>query len=201
MRQLISVRHVISDLWEQILSSKPEALLGNLWDNHRDVALYFKLGLSLDSFGYDNTGTQHLEWKRRYDKVIHIIVTARHRVYVATVNPSSFNGADSEYLKSISPNLFKNISNHDSEWSSALESSIQEELTAAYDHCYGMMPRDLRPAPCTTSIFTSFGEGLINRSVLNFVKIKRKDLGDHYFDGLQEITQLRIKMSLEPEEA
>ncbi len=200
MRQLISVRHLISDLWDQILSSKPEALLGDLWDKHKDVGMYFKLSLSMDNSGFDRLGAQRREWMRRYDRTIHIIVTARNRVYLAVVDPECFEGADSEYLKSISPSLFKNISNHDSEWSSGIETAIQQEVTAAYNYCYGMMPDASRPAPCATSVFTSFGEGLLNRNVLNFVRVVRKDLGDHYFDGLQEIIPLRVRMSLESEE-
>jgi len=200
MSNLISVRHLISDLWEQVLSSKTDALLGNLWDTSPTVAMHFKLSLSVTNLSYDKHGNQHDAEQRQFCRTIHVLVTARHRVYLASVNPDEYEGADSEYLSSISPHLFKNVSNHDSEWSSAIDSEVQDELRKAYTHCYGHMPDELRPAPCETTVFTTFGNGMLNRSVLSFAEVERKSLGDHYFDGLKSIRPLRVKMSLEAEE-
>lgn len=199
MQNLISVRHLIVDLWEQVLSSRTEALLGVMWDTQPNVAMHFKLNLSMTNHGYDKHGQYHKEWIRRKGRTIHTLVTARHRVYMASVNPDDYKGADAQYLEHIRPHLFKNVSNHDSEWSSAIESTIQDELREAYSFCFGFMPEGLRPAPCEVSVSTTFGNGMLNRSVLNFVEVGRKSLGDNYFDGLQSIRPLRVRMILESE--
>lgn len=198
MQNLVSVRHLIVDLWEQVLSSKKDALLGDMWDTRPNVAMHFKLNLSMTNHGYDKQGNRNDNWIRRVDRTIHTLVTARHRVYMASVNPNRYVGAEAEYLEHIRPHLFKNVSNHDSEWSSAIETTIQDEIREAYSFCFGFMPEGLRPAPCEVSVFTTFGNGMLNRSVLSFVEIERRNMNDHYFDSLQTIRPLRVKMTLEP---
>lgn len=184
----MDVETYIVGLYQQMLES------GALdWDKP-NLALRFNIKIAVSHNGYLKDGNTYVE---AYDKreVIYfsIIVTARHRVYVA----SSTENCRFEF----EPKDFVNTSNHDSCW----KSDGLSELTRGYFYMCGEVvknwPEGTAPAPIELNTRIQVGDWL-GHNPIQFVTVtfgpKRKD--NDYFNSLEKIDKLNFKITLDTPE-
>jgi hypothetical protein len=174
----------IVGLWEQMSNS---VVLN--WDMP-NLALRFDIAMSVNHNGYLADGNTHVEaYDQSATTYISVIVTSRHRVYVA---------ASSEKMRfEFTPEDFTNTSNHDSCW----KSDGLTLLTRAYfDMCEYVVrnwPENEAPAPKDLNTRIQIGDWMGNNP-LQFVTVsfgpKRKD--NDYFNSLVSIEKLEFKVSL-----
>lgn len=183
----IRVRSVIESLYNQLLH--PAHGLLKYWHADPALALMFSVHISQENYGYEKNGnTHHDEWRRRYNSTVHVIITARHRVYVAI---GGFR------WKTIPMTDWKNTSNHDSEWRGGL-SPIDQEISNAWDHCYRWMEDDeVACAHMPENMYypqphVYMGQGLSSSEPIKFVRVTRAPLEprDSYFDQITAIEEV-----------
>lgn len=171
----------------------PDALVPGLWDRP-DVAMHFQVRIDVENFGYERDGnTHHKGWKRRYHRVIHVLVTARHRCYVASTQ-NAFR------IEEVPLDAWVNTSNHDSCWHTDGLGVFHKSMTEAWDHCWSFVPKEHRDTPASMHKFCQFGAGFASPHVLSFVKIEReplKDAQDHYFDRIKSVKPIKFGLTLE----
>lgn len=193
MDNIIRPEQLIYSLWDQVMRQGHGALVPDLW-TRPDIAMYFHVRVDVSNFGYENDGnTHHKEWERHFYRNVHVLVTARHRCYVAVVE----NEFD---ITRVPAEAWKNTSNHDSCWHSDGLRVFHEVLDQAWEHCWSHIPEEHRRSPNQMHSYCTFGAGLASPHVLSFVKIKRRDTADHYFDGLESVTPVKFKLSIEDTE-
>lgn len=157
----------------------------DIW-NKRDRALRFVLRADVDFYA----GEDQKFPDRSGVRMMHVIITSRHRVYIAQNDGSiTWVPKAEDYI---------NVSNHNSCWSDAVDS----DFTSAYFECAAFVhagqpdkpPRDMHQ-------HCSFGA--IRGPVFEYVSVefgpKLKD--NNYFDTLTKITPVtfRVEFNQEPE--
>jgi hypothetical protein len=189
---LIRPESLIQDLWNQVFRSE----LGSwAWDRKPNLALHFATRFDVSNHGYEKDGrTHHPEWEAKYFRMIHVIVTARHRAYVAV-------SSSHEDATRLVPTLWRNVSNHDT-WPSTISSVFHDQMMAAHQHCWAHVPEEHCIAPAHMHIFTIFG-GFAFATPLAFVEIERCEKPgerDDYFDAIKSVkpVQFRIRVEGQP---
>lgn len=179
----MDVKSYIVGLWEQMSAS------GALDRERPSTALRFDLTMSVSHNGYLKDGSTYVEaYDNRAITKISVIVTARHRVYIAASAEKDQHDFE--------PDDFVNTSNHDSCW----KSDGLNLLTKIYfDMCKFVVrnwPEGTAPAPIelTTRIQLGNWRGY---NPIQFVNVafgpNRKD--NEYFNSLSSIEKLRFKIS------
>lgn len=206
MDYLIAPQALITSAFEQFF--EPEGLLFKAAREEPGLALAFALTLSMENFGYEKDGnTLHEEWRRRYDRKLHFIVTSRHRVYIATI--ADDRGSDDHTLWFAKPwevpaHLWTNTSNHSSCWRSDGLSIIHTVVYEAYKHCFAWMPEEHnRCSPrCRAYVHTTWGSGICNGPLFTVVRVTRTEHEDpkvrqqHYHDRLAKVEEVKLKMEV-----
>lgn len=131
-------------------------------------------------------GTQnevhHEGWEKSVMEYLHVIVTSRHRLYVAR---------SQEYLpEKVDIRSWKNASNHDSCWSSSLE--YDTWYFWACDFVQENVPEEFKKAPALVQCEARLS-GFAGAPGVRFVKIERapREDNDHYFDKLTKVEELK----------
>ena len=161
----------------------------------RSVALHLVLEVTADNHGYEHDGnTHHEEWERHFGKEMHFLMTGNHNVFLAVVD-WKWN-----YLKDISNSAWKNISNHDSVWRDAIQSSITELMFEAWDHCFKHMPEEhLREKLKSSGVdmrLSDHGGG-----VIKFARISHEAVNtmDTYFRKITSVKPLKAVIGFKDE--
>jgi hypothetical protein len=145
-----------------------------------DMAMYFQVRLSMENYGYENDGnTNHQDWRRHYTSFLHIFVTRRYKVFIAV--------SQEMFLNDVDPTLFKNVSNHDSAWESAIGDAFRSEFGKAKEHCFDWMeenleakphaPRDWYDTLSATNCYV--GQGLFQSNMVQFARL---NIGEYIDD-------------------
>lgn len=103
-----AIKSVISGLSEMFIIDKYESQQINYYER-KVKALYFRVTVTCQNYGYDSDYNFHEEWVRDERVVVHIIVTANHEVF-------SYVGDFNICFDIEKPELFRNLSNHNSCW-------------------------------------------------------------------------------------
>lgn len=206
MDRIIAPQDLITSAFEQFF--EPEGLLFKAAREEPNLALAFSFTLSMENFGYEKDGnTCHDQWRRRYDRKLHFIVTSRHRVYTATI--ADDRGSDDHTVWFAKPwevpvHLWTNTSNHSSCWRSDGLRMVHGEVRAAYEHCFEWMPEAHKrsfSAACS-NIHTTWGSGICNGPLFSVVRVTRMEHEDpvvrqrHYHDRLATVTEVKLKMEV-----
>jgi hypothetical protein len=207
MDRIIAPENLITGAFDQFFER--EGLLFDAGREDPNLALAFSLSLSMENFGYEKDGnTHHEEWRRRYDRKLHFIVSSRHRVYVAVIaDERSDEGRKVWFAKpwEVPVHMWTNTSNHDSCWRSDGLRIVHTEIRSAYEHCFAWMPEEHSRgfyAACA-NIHTTWGPGLCNGPLFSIVRIQRKEHEDphirqhHYHDCLAKVEEVKLKMEVQ----
>lgn len=192
----IRPEQLISDLWHQVMSQHRDCMIPGLWNERPDVAMHFQVRIDVDNHGYENNGnTFHPEWVRSYHRIVHVLVTARHRCYVAVTHGVA-------HVTEVLPSHWVNTSNHDSCWHSDGLQVFHRTFMEAWDHCWSHMPKEHQETPASMHKFCVFGSGFASVKPLSFVTIERApipDARDTYFDRIVSVKPLGFKIVLDQE--
>ena len=179
----IAVDSLILSMYEQ------SRALGALDWEKPNTAQLFRVNMRLSHNGYRNeVYLKKLEKTGRC--VMSIIVTSRHRVYVA-------HHADYRDAHAV-VGSFVNTSNHDSCWKS---DGVQTPLTEKYfnlaEEMYASVHDTLRPAPAELTPETYLGDWL-GYNLMQFVEIERgpKREDNNNFDTLLSVKPLKFTIAL-----
>lgn len=189
MDNIIRPEQLIYSLWDQVMRQGRDALVPGLWDRP-NIAMHFQVRVDVSNFGYEKDGsTHHKEWERSFYRVIHVLVTARHRCYVA-VSTNEFD------VTRIPATDWKNTSNHDSCWHSDGLRVIHNVMNEAWEHCWSHIPEEHRGTPGAMHAYCTFGAGFSSPNLLSFVKISRRPAGDYYFDAIEKVEKVKFKLEI-----
>lgn len=158
-----------------------------------DHAFYCPTVIQGRHSGYvDEKFHSEYEWSSWWQ--VHIIVTSRHRLYVARTKSV-------DVLSTVDPTTFVNLSNHDSEWKSALHSYLTKVYFEVCEDAVHKLPECLRPAPINTEVWADLGLAWYTGKVFDFVKITRGPAipKNTYLDTLAGIKILKHKITLTEE--
>lgn len=184
----------------------PKSIVTNLYDQfsqmsfldweHPERGLHVVFDVHASELGYRKgpDGTEdvhHPEWEKQVGVYLHVIVTSRRRMYHAY---------SSEYKpEKVDPKLWTNGSNHDSCWPSSMP--FDDWYFWACEYVQQAVPDEHKKPPYMVHVTGRFG-GFITSPGLNFVKVTREPIeGEHYFDKLTKVEQLKFKIVVEDEEA
>ena len=201
MNPIISPETIITAAFDQFFQ-RDDGLLFKASQDMPGLGLAFTVGLDMENYGYERDGnTHHEEWRRRYNTTIHVIVTCRHRVYVALVPDR-----DQWFTKpwELPVSLWENTSNHDSCWRSDGLRVFHSEVRAAYEQCFAWMPEEHRStwAHARSSLHTVWGTGLCTGPLFSVVRVVRKEHEDekirqqNYRDQLASVEEVKLQVSL-----
>lgn len=167
----------------------PENRQGNIkleGIDSRTGGLHFVVSLRVDDFGYEDDGhTYHAEWAGRSIKHLHIIVTRWHNLFAAV--------GESHALSNIPMDAWKNLSNHDSCWTSAMDSFISEQWFSAVEEAQAGRPEEFRKAPIYFSESAELSLTWFRGNVFQYVEIEKGDKVDSYHYSLKAIKLFKIK--------
>lgn len=205
MLNTINAENLIGDMYWQILGPSPDSAFPKAANEDPNLALHFQLHVKIENYGFEAGGmTCHNEWKRKFDATVHILVTARRRVYSAIINVDHYAGNVHEIanIRSVDPAFFRNTSNHDTCWRHDGLSDLLKVIRDGYQHCYGFMPAEHKPVLASICPYTTFGDGWFTCKPLSFVRVERKPLPKEksnggYLDQLTAITPVGFKIVLE----
>ena len=188
----IRPEQLIYSLWDQVMRQGRDALVPGLWDRP-DIAMHFQVRIDIENYGYEKDGhTFHKEWERKFRRIVHVLVTARHRCYVA-ITESSFN------LNEVPAEAWINTSNHDSCWHSDGLNVFHKLFMEAWEHCWSHVPEQHQETPAAMHKFCQFGAGFASPHVLSFAKIEREaipDARDNYFDRIKSVTPVKFGLTI-----
>ncbi|BAG41757.1 hypothetical protein [Ralstonia phage phiRSL1] len=157
--------------------------------------LYFRLQVHAWNGGYERNGqVHHAEWERRYDRVLHVIVTERHNVFVARTDRTR-----STELPPL--DQWENTTNHDSCWSQN-GFGLREVVNEAYETCWAHMPEPHKLPPVMTPIMCQFENWCFGAPPFTAVKVKAVvDPEDSYRKVLLDIKPLTCHLNIIDPEA
>lgn len=194
----MKAKHVIETLCNSLMM-RPYSRIEGLGSQRYDrsiktglAGLYFRVTVDGENFGYDKKEKHHQAWERQYRRVIHIIVTEKHNVFVAVtelVGPEA---------KIPSFELWQNASNHDSCWNEALN-VINEVAGDAYHDIWerDFIPEAERPAPIAAFINIEFSNWHFGYRPFQVVMVKAVwGDKDNYRFNLTEVTPLEFGLSV-----
>lgn len=188
----IRPEQLIYSLWDQVMRQGRDALVPGLWDRP-DIAMHFQVRIEVDNHGYEKDGhTFHTEWVRSYHRIIHVLVTARHRCYVASTQGVF-------HLEEVLPDAWVNTSNHDSCWHTDGLQLFHKSMMEAWEHCWSHVPNKHRVSPNAMHKFCQFGAGFASQHVLSFAKIEREPIDDSkyaYFDRLKSVKPIKFGLTI-----
>jgi hypothetical protein len=188
--EIIKAESVIRSMWEQFFGHN--GLLKNAYWEHSDLALHFQVEISINNYGYEKDGnTFHQEWERHFFRVVEIIVTSKHQVFVRTHTAPVFTSKD--------PSPWINTSNHDSCWHSDGLRAIWDTLMYGYNFCYDHVPEEHRIRPIEMHTFCKINDGLSTTRFLDLVRVKVvRDPDDrrNYLNLLQDVAPVDFSISL-----
>ncbi len=202
MQHLLDMPTLIYSMYQQFFDSQ-EGLLKSARIEDPNLGLYFYLFLSAENFGRGKSGVQKDEWRARYDRTIHVIVTARHRVYTTVVGDEGHTDRPSPLIAdvtAIDPSQWVNTCNHDSCWHEDGLRVYQEQWMEAYKHCYSHVPEEERIIPMNMHVHTRFGAFLSFNKAIQLVRVSRESTYDErnqYRDHLTKIERVPFGISLE----
>lgn len=187
--EIIKAESVIRSMWEQFFGHS--GLFKNAYYNHPDLALRFQVEISIDNYGYEKDGnTRHQEWVRSFLRVVEIIVTAKHQVFVRTHTVPVFMSKD--------PSLWINTSNHDSCWPDGLH-AIWDTLMAGHSFCWDHVPEEHRRVPNDMHRHCNINGGIGSKRFIDLVRCKVTDDPDdrhNYKKALGSVTPVDFSISL-----
>lgn len=189
---MATMKNIIYDICIQMLNLNGNRIV-QCEDDAQNVGLHLAIEVSVDNHGYMKDGNTHVATREaHFFRVLHFIITNRHRVYYAV----------SEVHRRPKPEEYVNLSNHDSCWRSALD-KIDECEFEGYEHCFCHpgIPESERGSfydnhSRIRTQFARFG------TPLRYVKIQRGPLpkADHYFDRLVGIEPLEFVVNVSPKD-
>lgn len=189
------IEHVISEIARHFIVDNRHPSTSRVTHNgHRPeysdlrngvYAMQFAISFHIDNYGYEREGnTHHPEWEHQFHRIIHVLVTRRCNVFVATTD--HLNAEVREWC---------NTSNHDSCWSTDGLQIFNEIFYEGYNHCFGFIPKEHRKIPIEVEPFVQFRDWHFGKPPFKIVKVTGEYTKDHRWN-VTEIKPVEFKLNV-----
>lgn len=179
----IQFEHVVTTIANSLMVSKRMLTVNGEEPKHyRSIrcegvyGMYFQYCFRFDNYGYEKDGeTRHGEWERRYSRVVHVVVTETHNVFIA-IDDGDFLRKSEKDMISLE---WENTSNHDSCWRSDGLNEIRKALWNGYKQCWSHVPEEHRRCLNEADIHGEFHNWFFGNPPFQLVHVTAESVDDY----------------------